>query len=394
MAIWGVLSTIGAGTWAVHGLNVLLHGANACLATLVVGQWVTRRSSQLLTGVFVLVSPIAVEPVVWGSGFFDVLSTTFLLLALLLAGRSSLGTPPPRTPGVLRLPVSQRAAVLALALAAFATKESAIVLPVLLGVHLWAIRVARPFAPRLDWLITAVLAGLYAAFRIVWAAEAGPLPGLDWSGVLRATFSAFGSFTVPWRMAELDGSGLPWLAIAFVIVLVTLGFAWLDRATVRAPLAGLLWVLVAIVPVAPFLAVGPDLEGSRYVYLASIGWAAMFSSLAEAASSRAWAGARLAALSLVAAIYVVGVRAHITPWVRAGELRDAVLDAAAGSAAVSRCDAVSVLGLPDTMDGAEVFRNTAVNMFASRGVHLVLAASPDCSFSWDQTSGSLRGGRP
>jgi hypothetical protein len=106
------------------------------------------------------------------------------------------------------------------------------------------------------------------------------------------------------------------------------------------------------------------------------------------------AAARLAALSLVAAIYVVGLRAHITPWVRAGELRDAVLDAAAGSAAVSRCNAVAVLGLPETMDGAEVFRNTAVNMFAARGVRLVLKASPECTFTWNVASGSLSQGGP
>lgn len=383
MAAWAVLSKLGVGAWGLHAVNVVVHGTNAFLATLVAGQWVMRRSSQLLVGVFVLVSPIAAEPVVWTSGVFDVSSTLFVLLTLFVAGRH-------RETARVRHSVT----VVVLALAAFATKESAIVLPALLIIHLWTAGVARPFAPRFDWMATVLLAAAYSAFRIVWAAEAGPLPALGWSDALRAIFSAFGSFAVPWRIVELESSPLPWVAIAIVIVLVTFGFALLNRTTFRAPLGGLAWVLIAIVPVAPFLAVGQDLEGSRYVYLASIGWAALFSSLVEVMSNRVLARARLTALIVVAALYVIGLRSHVMPWVRAGQLREAVLRAAETSDAVRRCEHVAVSGLPDSIDGAEAFRNTAVNMFAERGVRLMLTASPQCTFTWDAGAGSLRQSRP
>jgi hypothetical protein len=86
LAVWGLILHIGGGAVALHALNVALHGTNAFLATRVVQPVIHSRRAGLLAGLIVLTMPILVEPVVWCSGVFDVMATTFVLLAV-LAGR-------------------------------------------------------------------------------------------------------------------------------------------------------------------------------------------------------------------------------------------------------------------------------------------------------------------
>ncbi len=119
-----------------HLGNVLLNGLNAALLFAFLAL-ATRRLAfaGIVAGLFVVV-PVHAEPVGWVMGRKDLLSTTWMLLAL-VAQTLELASPEPRTRRLLW------ATTLLLTLLALLSKISAVVLCVLLGLH-------RVFQPYLD----------------------------------------------------------------------------------------------------------------------------------------------------------------------------------------------------------------------------------------------------
>lgn len=76
------------------------------------------------------------------------------------------------------------------------------------------------------------------------------------------------------------------------------------------------------------------------------------------------------------------VRVHLQPWQDASALRDRVIAAYAAESAL--CEPLGVSGLPDTNDGAYVFRNgfrEAVGL-ADRNEGASDRSRPPCSLEW------------
>jgi hypothetical protein len=381
LLIWGALIRLGGGATALHLLNVLLHGTNAYLTTRLVGGWIDRRLWSVVAGCLVLASPLAPEAVVWCSGVFDVLATTFLLAAVLAARRYTSTT--------RQFP---RLAFIALALLALLSKETAAVLPLLVAIDAW-VRKTLPRRLAFDLAaLTIAIAGLSAA-RLTVRYGLSSLPFRRFL-VQRAFFTSFGGLAVPWHADVLRLS--MWIPLASGLValaLLTMCFlARREAGTTRAILAGAAWVLIGILPVFPILAIELDLQASRYLYLPSVGWAALLSAAAASASRwRLGTAATATSLIFLIALDLAGVRLHLSHWLDAADLRSRVERAARMDPEMTQCSEVTLSHLPDSVRGAYLFRNGAREAFArDLGMKAtVIDTVGPCAFVWDDRTGSF-----
>jgi cytochrome c-type biogenesis protein CcmH/NrfG len=321
-----------------HLSNLVYHAAAVlalyALALVTIGS----AGGAFCAAAFLAVHPLGSEAVAYVAGRRDVLSTLLVLLALLCWCAVL------RAPGIAargrtrdaRLGLGGGAALagmLLFAVLAIAAKESAVVLPVLAAL-LW---LAQPRSARRDAappLLAAIavcavaLAGvglwLYAGalgprFAAVAGRSLAPQPALSltvlgqylwlalWPADLSADYRAF-AFALP--TAPLDGRAI---ACGLALLLVAgSGTALLLRGAVAG--AGLLWFLVALLPVAQVVPY-TEVIAEHNAYLALAGLAlAVGQGVAVLARRRGRLAAALAACALLA----LGVRA----WVRAQDWRD------------------------------------------------------------------------
>jgi hypothetical protein len=103
-------------------------------------------------------------------------------------------------------------------------------------------------------------------------------------------------------------------------------------------------------------------------------------------------GARaLGACAIVSMLLMgaIGSRTHQRYWQNAAVSRDLLLDVAGKDGRLLACGTIAVLGLPDRVDGAYLFRNGADIALPSRGLTLTPAAPAACTFRWDQASAAF-----
>ena len=143
-------------------------------------------------------------------------------------------------------------------------------------------------------------------------------------------------------------------------------------------------ILVSLIPVVPLFYVSPALEGSRYLYLASVGWAAILVAAAHEVHKALYVGRIVVPLIAFTLVAAYGTRVHLRPWSSAAALRDRVLAAAAADKTLHACEVVFVQDLPTSVQGAYVFLNGAREALAGVGldVHARNSTGP-CSFKWD-----------
>jgi hypothetical protein len=199
----------------------------------------------------------------------------------------------------------------------------------------------------------------------------------------RWVFDTFGSSAMPWHTTMIER--LPFAAMApplLCVGLLTAYFVWPKAVGCRrAGLAMALWMLISTLPVITIMSVGPDLQGSRFMYLPGIGWASLLAWLAS--SSRARLTQSIATL-LIIGVYLVGLRVHFVPWQKAAALRDRVERVAASDSRITSCHKVSIAKVPDNIEGAYVLRNGVVEAFARDiGIEVSPDAPPECSFLWN-----------
>jgi hypothetical protein len=111
------------------------------------------------------------------------------------------------------------------------------------------------------------------------------------------------------------------------------------------------------------LFIGPDLQGSRYLYLGSSMWSVAVVAMVNPRT--ATAPGRVPALILggLALVSVMATLMHQGPWLEAAATRERVLKAA--EELTSNCHSVVATELPDNVDGAYVFRNGFIEAFSS-----------------------------
>lgn len=377
LGLWAVLLSAGGGAAALHTLSIVLHGVNAWLTSRLASRWLARGAASHLAGAFMLTNPLHGESVVWLSGIFDVAATTAMLIAVLALRRSTVA-PSPRT----------RVTFALASLAALASKETAVVLPLLAVVVVlpdWR-RLSRTI--RIDIVVVATATLAYGAVRAWDAGDAADALSVDRYSAQRALFTSLGALAAPWRPGEAHA---PTVVVAALLLMALLAraFTTASRHSMQAASLGALWVIVAIAPVMSSLVIGADLEGARYLYAASIGWALVMAGLGGAQTRfgtvARWPLVVAAGLAMHAAF---GARAHLGPWTDAARLRDVVLASARADPRLAACGTVHIAGLPDAVAGAYVFRNGAREAFRSgAGVSLDDAATPDCHFRWRPEAG-------
>jgi hypothetical protein len=229
----------------------------------------------------VVAMPLAGEAVAWCSGVFDLLSTTFVLTSVLLARRYARP----------RLDPWLRGAFVVAAVAALGCKETGAIACAIVALDAWALRyLNRRLARDLAILFAAALA---VAF---WRLSTPGAPHLQLSryALQRLLFNAFGSLAVPWRPNMAHG----WLAAVQPVVVLVLSVTLVSNrsarhGTLRLLAATAAWIVVPLIPVAALFFVGAWLEGSRYLYLSTVGWALFVAVLAssnrpDAAPLRSW----------------------------------------------------------------------------------------------------------
>lgn len=371
--VWALVTNIGGSAVAIHVLNILLHGTNAWLLAKVAERYVATVPATM-AGLLMLTLPLNVEAVTWNAAVFDVSATSCLLLAV-LAGRAYALNPQLRV----------RAALIGLVVAGVLCKEAAVVIPVVVLVDAWVVRKA----PR--WLVrdcVALAAGgiAYGIVRLAASSlSTGPL--FTKYGIQKYLFTSIGGLAFPWHDTDLG----PYrsLVIAYSVILILSFVAFVIRRSGRGrPVIALgSWILLGTLPALSFLYVGPDLEGSRYLYASSAAWSILIAMLVDGAVRHS-GPARVATPSIVIGCLVVAgvvaVRLHLAPWTRAAAVRDQVTAAAAAVVAQNRtCSNVAFLDLPDTYRGGFVFRNGFSEALDLAGVPLQNSSGNiECRYTW------------
>jgi hypothetical protein len=370
LLVWAVLLNLDAGPIALHILNVILHGTNAFLSAIVISEWAPRRWS-VTGGFLVLTAPLATEAVAWCSGVFDVFATTMVLCAVLCSRQYSTVHPPWAT----------RLAFVAASLAAVLCKETAAVIPALVLVLAWASG-SWPPALRRDLGVVVSLIGVFGLARLLNSSEV--IAPVTKYVLQRAVFSGFGSLAVPYHEEVIQRAG--WIAIVAVLTVVMLvtrfAIAAGPRRDLRIAAAAVFWVLVSIAPVIPILVIPRDLQASRYLYLAATGWVSLM--VVSARRIRGAIPSAIAQCALVALVVLnsAATTMHLRPWIEAARTRDAVEQAARMNGRMQSCATIALTGLPDSVAGAYVFRNSVAEAFARDLALKIVTDRPDCSFEW------------
>jgi hypothetical protein len=370
LAVWRALLA-GDSPVFLHVLNIALHGLNAGL----VGQLGVRlglsTAAALAAAALFVTFPAAPEAVAWASGIQDVLMTSAVLGAAVFAAGD--------------VGARQFVAMAGLFVAALATKETAICFPILALICRMTVARARQLR---EWTAFGGLTAI-AAIYVVLRASAG-IRSEFFSEPSRFLFkhiavTAFGSLAVPWRSPSSPAAS--WLAFLTTVSLTALMTAALaiwrrdDVSFVRG-VRLTLWIILAVAPVYTYFYVNTQLEGARYLYLAECGWAPLVVDLVWIVTDAAPGRAITRGLIVCAAIVVSAATLHreLSVWVRAADLRDRVLADARLSLEGAGCRGAEFTAVPDSVDGAYVFRN---GFREALDLPRDAEAPPDrCRFEW------------
>jgi hypothetical protein len=203
---------------------------------------------------------------------------------------------------------------------------------------------------------------------------------------------SYGSLGVPWQGDELGEApflAFLWVAGITVAILVSAVRALWSPASGSRAVGFALWIALAVAPVYSMFFVSPDLQGSRYLYLATPAWGILFASILDDLRVRDSNAPVFCGLLVAALVSAVGVRLHVKPWVDAAALRDSVLEEASSVLVNTDCALVGFGDLPDSVDGAYVFRNGFREAVAARTIRrdvevvaTVERAPIGCRYEW------------
>lgn len=334
MLVWKAVYPF-AGAAGLHVLNVLLHGVNTALVFRLAGRLApdAPRVVGALAALTFMTSPVAVEPIAWASGIFDIALVTCALgyLLTLLASWGRAWT---------------AAAAVAWLAAALATKETAVALPILGAVLALRARIPWPALAA-----SVAIAGGYAAVRAVGLGLSVAIVSEHYrlDGVAVESFGALGR---PWLLAAAPAAAR--IAVLLGYALLVVGYAW-GRGDWRR-LSTAAWVAAGASPVLDF-AVAADLSGSRYLYLPLVGWSLVLADLAWRQSAGLPRRLAVGFVVAMAAAGLVAGQQRVRVWTQAAAVRDRVVAEARTVLRTSPCPRVILLGAPDSLDGAYVFRN-------------------------------------
>jgi hypothetical protein len=333
-----------------HAANIILHGVNAALVSVIALRFGVRRPEAVAAGAMFAVFPGLSEAVVWLSGVQDVLMTTLALIAVVLATAAD----PKVMPAV------------ATSVAALLVKETAIMIPLLSALVVAARDGVRP--GRKQRIALASLAVVSVGYVLARAAAGVPSSFLDvgdWNYfVKQLVANAFAAVGAPWtdEWGRTHAGIALMRASAIVVLLAAAFFVWRRRdATFRVAAACAAWVLAAAVPAFSLFYVGPNLEGGRYVYLAAAGFTILLALLVGLAADRFRVVPRAVAImlltALLAAPFLPAIRSDLRRWQAAAGVRQDILGRVRAEADRAGCTTFAAEGEADSVAGAYIFRH-------------------------------------
>jgi hypothetical protein len=380
--VWAGLAALSADfDRLAHAANIALHGVNAALVVLVGARMGLPKPQAVAAGAVFALTPALTEAVVWATGVHDVLMATFCLAAVAAATFAERGR-------------GWAAATIGAAVLALGVKETAVIVPILAALILWA--GGGPLVRRrTGWTLAALAAVslVYAGVRLALG-----VPARYGEDIARVYFikqlvvGPFASLGAPWTVAWSDAhraASIVRMAALAVIAGVSLAAWRRGERSFRQAAAAAAWVLAAILPVFSLFYVGPSLEGSRYLYLSAAGFSwlvAIAAGRVAAAWGRpAWTTAIVVGLLAVATVPVVpALRYEIARWTEAARLRDAILLSVRGHPSIGRCGSFVAEGTADHLDGAFVFHNGLAQALNADG------DGPRCRVAWTGTALTVR----
>jgi hypothetical protein len=325
----------GLNPFPYHVTNVLLHGVNVVLVFVLVRVLVRRTRGPSATetrsaiGIPLMVAslfaahPVQTEAVTYISGRAEVLSATFFLASLLCLV------------GTFRRPVGYAVAGIAFFLCALASKEIAVVLPLMLIAH---DRIALDGDPderrRRLWRLHVPLMALVVVLGSVrvwryFVLERPESAGIQWLNALLelhvlqryvALLFVPASLSLVPAVAPISSVMDGRLVPGAITLIACVGLAVLARR--RQPLAtfGMVWFLIALIPSALIVVLqdaGHPMAEHR-LYLPSIGFflcvAALVERVAASGRDRGRAVVTIVACAVVVALMAAGTVARHRVW--------------------------------------------------------------------------------
>jgi len=375
---WGLLLKSGVGAVGLHVLNITLHALTAFLTVQLASAFVSSRAVAVAAGLLVLTFPSSPEAVTWCAGTFDVTASLFCALTILASRRYDDG---PR--------FADRALLVSSAVVGLLSKETAAVIPLLVLIDAWARRRLTK-ALILDACTLGAAFGLIGVVRLAYASSLVRRPVTKYV-LQRWLFGTGAGVLAPWHIDVFHAR--PWMPIAMVATILVATILFIctppGRDHARSASAIAMWPFMATLPTLTFFFVGPDLQGSRYVYLSVIGYAIFIAIIADGA--RPFGRLRVD-IAMLATLIVLGARGtwlQEQPWRAASDVRDAFVDAARDDTRLHMCAAVALANVADSANGAYIFRNGIEHALAQVGVVVVADAPFGCHFRWDDGRGAF-----
>lgn len=368
VTLWLDYKVWGFNAAGFHLTNVLFHVASAfCLffigqrlASLAGYKGETARTIGIFTSLLWGVYPLSAEAVAWITGRVDATVTAFSMGSLLtyLQWRES------KKP--LSLVLSLGLFVLALL-----CKEMAIIIPplfafidLLFSDGTWRGRLrSLPF-----W---GVLGGYFALRQITMGTMIGAYDdslGLDLKFLWKRFKGGMPFLLSPFNMTVFNRGDLivkVWLGLLGTVAV--LGVAQLAATKLRvwrlyAFCLG--WFVLALIPVYKVFDVAPDLESSRYAYLATVPLCLALSAMAAPLwRNRLRAFAQCAVFAGIVGIAAFTLHTHNEVWNKAGLVGNNIRDQIDAMTSKMPANPMIVLvGVPDNVQGAYVMRNALPGM--------------------------------
>ena len=356
-------------TWngtVAHAVNLALHLTNGLLIFHIARRLHQHATASVVAAALFLLFPASPEAVVWVSGLQDVLMATASLAFVLVSLDA-------RHPVVL-------VGCFAVGLL---SKETAVAMPLLAAAAVWARGTKTPPAVLRTLAACASIAVAFGVWRLQSGGGTFATPPTRYLAK-EILAGAFGTLAVPWMTAELQQAALLGMVMATLVALGAWAVLWTGEpaAVPRVAALGIGWVILSVAPVYSLFFVSDTLQGSRYLYLPSAGWAlaiASASALVDSPIARVFRWV----VGAVVVSWAIGTYGHVLLWTQASAERDRII-AAAATARDADCSAVTFVRATDNVNGAYVFRNGLESALRRAGVSADddVAEPTTCVFSW------------
>ena len=360
---------------SLHAISLILHALNCAIVSSVAARFV-RPGAALVAGLVMALFPASVEAVGWAAGIFDLMSAFAVLVTLTLWLMPTLS---------MRAEVG---CVIAVAVGLCA-KETAVVAPALL-LGAGAVLPGRTTVRHKRCAMA--VAGVCSAYIVARLLSSHELAG----HVMRAPTSRmavkdflvrpFSGLLVPFR-TDSEVSLMAWCAAIAALAIMT----WLlvmsvtrRNAKDAAPgfaIYGILWVSACAAPLLSQFFVASNLEGSRYLYMPSVGWAWLVAA-SVGARQRVMRWVTYGLVAILCGSYLGGLLSERTVWTAATVLRDEILVLARDRAISANCGPITIADAPGDFRGVYVFRQGLDQALVSLPVNSL--AEP-CQLSWTGT---------